>query len=424
MKWVWLLVLFPGIASGSFIMNPGSDSGGGGGIPVETIFGSANSSPTATIIGQPGQFTGAVSGSTMTFALDSTSVTLQGNALRIADMLSQSSATATYLQGSSATATYLQSSSATAIYLQSSSATTTYLQSSSATATYCFANGVNCTAVAGGGDSLGSHIATQTVTANYGLIATTVTVSSNTILSNATFYHNAPAQIGNVRLTGYLGIGKVPTVPIDLSTTVASGNLLSLTNTAGTGNPFIVDFNHKVMSPVYNIYNAAAFLTISGNAILLNNANESAGHVYIIPSAGSMVGINTTAPTAGLHVVSSNTIAYSTKISTAATGFHVAVSSSGHLLSSGSTPVASSCGTSPSVVGTDNAFTLTVGGTTNDCTVTFSNTFGSAPTCLVSPRQVSVLNALSYTVAAGAMTFNETGLDDLVLDIICIGRTL
>ncbi len=50
--------------------------------------------------------------------------------------LTNSSATATYLQLSSASATYLQQSSATATYLQQSSATATYLQISSATANY------------------------------------------------------------------------------------------------------------------------------------------------------------------------------------------------------------------------------------------------------------------------------------------------
>ena len=54
--------------------------------------------------------------------LDSSSVTLQGQSV-----LTNSSATATYLQLSSATATYLQNSSATATYLSLSSATATYL---------------------------------------------------------------------------------------------------------------------------------------------------------------------------------------------------------------------------------------------------------------------------------------------------------
>ena len=59
-------------ANGALSTAASTCGSGGGSSGLETIFGSAESSPTATLAGQQGDFTGSVSGSTMTFALDST----------------------------------------------------------------------------------------------------------------------------------------------------------------------------------------------------------------------------------------------------------------------------------------------------------------------------------------------------------------
>lgn len=85
-------------------------------------------------------------------------------------------------------------------------------------------------------------------------------------------------------------------------------------------------------------------------------------------------------------------------------------------------PVATSCGTNPAVVGTNSAFTVTVGATTTGCTMTFSQYWPNAPVCMVSERTGSVVNALSYTVGATGMTFSQTALGGNVIDVICMGR--
>lgn len=61
--------------------------GGGGASTLETLFGTARSSPTATLRGAVGQFLGSVTSSTMTITLDPSSVTLQGNNPFAASML-------------------------------------------------------------------------------------------------------------------------------------------------------------------------------------------------------------------------------------------------------------------------------------------------------------------------------------------------
>lgn len=80
--------------TGGLLTVTGSACGGGGASPstLETLFGTSRSSPTATLKGQTGQFTGSVSGSTMTFALDSSSVTLQGqNVIKLSNTLQANS---------------------------------------------------------------------------------------------------------------------------------------------------------------------------------------------------------------------------------------------------------------------------------------------------------------------------------------------
>lgn len=84
-------------------------------------------------------------------------------------------------------------------------------------------------------------------------------------------------------------------------------------------------------------------------------------------------------------------------------------------------PVVTGCGSSPSVIGTNSAFTVTVGATTTGCTATFSQPFANSPTCVVKERTESVINPLTYTVTANAVTLSQTALGGNVVDVICIG---
>lgn len=57
--------------------------------------------------------------------------------------------------------------------------------------------------------------------------------------------------------------------------------------------------------------------------------------------------------------------------------FHVAVSTSGHFVTSGAIPTMGTCGSSPSVVGDDNQGVITVGGgVVTSCAMNFANTWG------------------------------------------------
>lgn len=100
--------------------------------------------------------------------------------------------------------------------------------------------------------------------------------------------------------------------------------------------------------------------------------------------------------------------AYELKTSSTSTFFHVQVSTSGHFLTNGPSPVISSCGTTPngSVVGDDNEGTITVGGgSVTSCTLTFAKTWGTTPICVItdnsttSTGDVSAISATAFTTS-------------------------
>lgn len=72
-----------------FTIDGAAGGGGGGASTLEVFIGTARSSPTASITANTSQFSGSVSGSTFTFTLRSSSVTLQGNTFNGASQLLQ-----------------------------------------------------------------------------------------------------------------------------------------------------------------------------------------------------------------------------------------------------------------------------------------------------------------------------------------------
>src|SRR5882672_188474 len=94
-------------------------------------------------------------------------------------------------------------------------------------------------------------------------------------------------------------------------------------------------------------------------------------------------------------------------ISSTTTFDQVLISTSGHFITNaGTTPVISSCGTTPngSVVGNDNEGTITVGGgAVTACTLTFAKTWGVAPVCVITDNSTATTGDIS-SVSATAFT--------------------
>lgn len=94
-------------------------------------------------------------------------------------------------------------------------------------------------------------------------------------------------------------------------------------------------------------------------------------------------------------------------------------SSNTHISILGSPPVLTSCGVTPSIIGSDSAFTITGGTGSTGCIATFAQAGINTPTCLVSQQSMSVVNALTYSVSNTAITVSQTGLGTGKLDVVC-----
>ena len=104
-------------------------------------------------------------------------------------------------------------------------------------------------------------------------------------------------------------------------------------------------------------------------------------------------------------------------------GSTLLVGANGHIATYMATaPVLSSCGSSPSITGSDTAFVITVGSTATGCTATFNKTWTSNPVCTVTNQSQSIVSAMTYTVSTTAVTISQAaGLSGNIIDVICLG---
>lgn len=99
------------------------------------------------------------------------------------------------------------------------------------------------------------------------------------------------------------------------------------------------------------------------------------------------------------------------------------ISSSGHLNSKGPVPAVSSCGTSPSVVGSDNGGTITVGsGIVTACTLTFANAYTNAPACVISDNSTAITGDISAISNSAFTSSFSASLGSGQIYYICMGR--
>ena len=161
--------------------------------------------------------------------------------------------------------------------------------------------------------------------------------------------------------------------------------------------------NPSVAALTFGI-NPTQFLSLSANGGL------SLGSSYISTDAGAgnlivsgKVGIGTTSPNYLLEINGSLGV-------------------EGHIQTHGTAPTLTSCGGSPSIVGNDNSFTITVGTTATGCTATFATAWTNAPSCTVTNQSTSITNAMTYTVSTSAVVVSQAaGLSGDILNVVCQG---
>jgi hypothetical protein len=147
-------------------------------------------------------------------------------------------------------------------------------------------------------------------------------------------------------------------------------------------------------------------------------------------SAGVLIDdtITATGTLATAWAVKSNSVAPSVLAGKLGVGMTTAptgtLTVSGHTHTTGTAPTVGSCGTSPSVVGTDTAGKITIGtgGVVTGCVLTFATTWTNAPMCFLNDEtQIIAVQGVPTTTTLTinvALAFTASS----VIDYHCIGR--
>lgn len=91
-----------------------------------------------------------------------------------------------------------------------------------------------------------------------------------------------------------------------------------------------------------------------------------------------------------------------------------------HVNSQGGTPALTSCGVSPTIVGSDMAGVVTVKTTT--CTITFAAAYTNAPACVVVDETTPSLS-MAYTVTTAHIAISAGLTSSDLVQYICIGQS-
>lgn len=367
-----------------------ASSGSGGGASTLLVgtgtaanFTTLITSPTAAISYLGDQFKSIAGGTTNFISLNASSVTLLGQTIEVSEI---SDIATNYVSFSSFNANALTQSSATLTYFNKASI---YIASVTGNAAIAITGTNN---VAGGAPIFSA------VSSSVTLLGPTIDVSGAEIT-------------GVLAATSFPALtGGVTTAAGALATTVAlvPPNALQRGNTSyvwiDTGT--LQSGAFRISSGTVNtLYASTLTITppINGVGLLVNNA-----------AGGLAASIDTT--------LTGLTTSFQVLDSTGRVVF--AVQGSGHIVSQSTQPVLSSCGTGPSLAANSNDFmgTVTVGSVASGCTVTFGNSYASAPSCIVSLRTMSVVNALSYTTSTTALTLTQTTFGGVLFDYICGGH--
>ena len=167
-------------------------------------------------------------------------------------------------------------------------------------------------------------------------------------------------------------------------------------------------------------HSATSATTITNSATLAVDTYAQAGTNATITTASGIY-----VPTQAAAGTVTNAYALNIAAPTGAATINAAALISGHVQYTGTstavTSGAADCGTSPAIVGNDNAGRITVGSSTNGakCTITFATTWNNAPICTVSDETTGVLVRPVITTSTLAVTGVIVAGDKL--DYICHG---
>ncbi len=123
------------------------------------------------------------------------------------------------------------------------------------------------------------------------------------------------------------------------------------------------------------------------------------------------------------NYASAATLSSTLTVTGAATVNGTTLTVAGHFVTSGSAPSVGSCGSSPSVSGSDTAGLVTTGGGgPTSCVVTFAAAFSNAPRCTISPHNSSALSTGAYAATTTTtLTLTHGACNACQWDYHCVG---
>ena len=404
----------------------GTGSGGGGASTLEVLAGVSRTSPTVTVGFPSPQFTGTITGSSMTVKLDGSSVTLQGN-----------------------TNVGLLNSTQTFTGAKTFQSTTTFTNPLTAPSFNATASSFTVTG-AGGMNVVGNFISSANITMQNGGTLNMQNAFNN---ANITIQNNGLTGTGHLMVTaGSGGVDVSGPVTFQSSVTVTGSGGVAVVGT-GDGEAILTIFGST-----YTVASSSVIPTVGHYAKYtstwgtLGDGGTSAGS-----GGGDSLGshVATMTVTANYGVVGTTasfyntTDAYTLRVATAVGGVNmVAVSStvakspydalvtiasptvsaptihawqlSGHHVSSGPAPSVAGCGTTPKVSqdSTDLVGRVTWSGQASACAITFATAWQVAPFCIATSTATG-LGTSGWDV--NSSTFSFSGLVGSTITYHCDG---
>ena len=297
--------------------------------------------------------------------------------------------------------------------------------------------GITCPTGGGGGSGSGTIQVTPQYQVPFMAIA-----SSNVITSSANLTNNGSTititgvnqivetNVTTVTATGVAYVYTGSTITISAIQWPNGMQVSSPTASGGSspgGSAYQVQYassNGTSFAGSPNLTNNGSTITVSGvnQEVVANVSTITYSGVWIDPIGSTFTVIVATQ----VAIIAPITNSRALQISTAAAGpYLVDISTKGviNFQDTGSSPTLSGCGTGPTIVGSASAMTITGGTGATGCTVTFpTGTFTKVPVCQVTQETMSLVNALSYTTTATAVTITQTGMGTNKIDIRCTGR--
>lgn len=191
--------------------------------------------------------------------------------------------------------------------------------------------------------------------------------------------------------------------------------IMAGTNGLDANAQVVIVTSAPILANTRMVFNSTGSISVYGPQNITQTIGSNSLSVSSSASGNFMMSVSSTPAT--------NPTDFLLSISSANGALAFGVQNNSHVISSGTTPSMGSCGTSPSVDGTDNAGIITVGaGIVTSCALNFSSTYTRPPICTISTNSTAVTaDITSITGTVATFGFSATLAGGTVW-YICVGN--